>query len=96
MIECGSWNRSDPLLCTILILNEGIKLQMTTSLLANQGLQAVADYLGVGVDVATQWSSTSIVLAQIKQRLEVLEKDVNTLLHSELESANKRFKDAKV
>ena len=80
----------------IMILMKGIELQMTTSLLANQGLQAVADYLGVGVDVAAQWSSTSIVLAQIKQRLEVLEKDVNTLLHSELESANKRFKDAKV
>ena len=78
-----------------MILIRGIKLQMTTSLLANQGLQAVADYLGVGVDVATQWSSTSIVLAQIKQRLEVLQRDVDTLLHSELESANKRFKDAK-
>ena len=59
-------------------------------------LQGIADYLGVGVDFATQWSSTSIVLAQIKQRLEVIQRDVDTLLHSELESANKRFKDAKV
>ena len=58
-------------------------------------LQGIADYLGVGVDLATQWSSTSIVLAQIKQRLEVIQRDVDTLLHSELESANKRFKDAK-
>ena len=59
-------------------------------------LQGIADYLGVGVDLATQWSSTSIVMAQIKQRLEVIQRDVDTLLHSELESANKRFKDAKV
>ena len=58
-------------------------------------LQGIADYLGVGVDLATQWSSTSIVMAQIKQRLEVIQRDVDTLLHSELESANKRFKDAK-
>ena len=65
--------------------------------MANQVvLQGVADYLGVGVDMATQWSSTSIVLAQIKQRLEALQKDVDTLLHCELESANKRFKDVSV
>ena len=71
--------------------------QVTTSMVVNQVvLQGIADYLGVGVDLATQWSSTSIVLAQIKQRLEVIQRDVDTLLHSELESANKRFKDAKV
>ena len=70
-------------------------LQVTTSLMANRGLQAIADYLGVGVDVVTKWSSTSIVLAQIKQQLEVLQRDVDTILNSELESANKRFKDTK-
>ena len=69
---------------------------MKTSRVVNQVvLQGIADYLGVGVDLATQWSSTSIVMAQIKQRLEVIQRDVDTLLHSELESANKRFKDAK-
>ena len=48
--------------------------QVTTSMVVNQVvLQGIADYLGVGVDLATQWSSTSIVLAQIKQRLEVIQ-----------------------
>ena len=32
---------------------------------------------------------------QIKQRVEALQEDVDVLLHSELESADKRFKDAR-
>ena len=57
-------------------------------------LQGIADYLGIGIDVASSWSSTSIVLAQIKQRLENLQEDVDVLLHKDLDVANTRFKAA--
>ena len=39
--------------------------QVATSFAVNKVfLQGVADYLGIGIDVASQWSSTSIVMAQ--------------------------------
>ena len=48
------------------------KVQVATSFAVNKVLlQGIADALGIGVDVASQWSSTSIVMAQIKQGREI-------------------------
>ena len=54
----------------------------------------VTEVLGIAVGTAVDWSPTSIVLAQIKAKIENLQKDVDTLLHADMKAAEKHLKQA--
>ena len=73
------------------------KYQVVTSFVLNEVfLSNIVDCLEIGVGIATEWSTQSIALAQIKKNLKDLKRDVKTLLSSQQKSALKRFKDAMV
>ena len=73
------------------------KYQVITSFVLNEVfLSNIVDCLEIGVGIATEWSTQSIALAQIKKNLKDLKRDVKTLLSSHQKSALKRFKDAMV
>ena len=73
------------------------KLQIPVSFAISQGLKyLVVDVLGVAVGATLKWDATSITLAQIKQKLDQLQKDIDTLLKADLESAKKWFNDGMI
>ena len=73
------------------------KLQIPVSFAMSKGLEfLVKDVLGVAVDASLKWDPTSITLAQIKYKLEQIEKSLDDLLKADFESAKKRFGDAMI
>ena len=62
--------------------------QVMTSYVANQALfHFVTDVLGIAVGTTLKWDPTSITLAQIKKKIEDIQKDLNALLNADFEAA---------
>ena len=62
--------------------------QVLTSYIINKALyHLLTDVLEISAGVGLSWNATSITLAQMKQKLEELQKDVNTLLEADYKAA---------
>ena len=62
--------------------------QVLTSYIVNKALyHLLTDVLEISAGVGLSWNATSITLAQMKQKLEELQKDVNTLLEADYKAA---------
>ena len=73
------------------------KLQIPVSFAMSKGLELlVKKVLNVAVDATLKWDATSITLAQIKYKLEQIEKSLDDLLKADFVTAKKRFGDAMI
>ena len=62
--------------------------QMLTSYVANKALfWLITDVLGMAAGTSLKWDPTSISLAQIKKKIDDLQKDMNTLLDADFQAA---------